>query len=530
MEYLALYRKYRPLTFEDVVGQEATVAILRQALKQGKIAHAYLFAGPKGTGKTTVARIFAKGLNCVNGPTDKPCMQCDSCLSITNGTNIDVLEIDAASNRGIDEIRDLKDKVQYVSVSARYKVYIIDEAHMLTNQAFNALLKTLEEPPKNVVFILATTEAEKIPQTIISRCERFYFKPISIQDLVERINLVCNSEGVKITDGAARIIARLASSSLRNALSLLDQAMTMYGSEINEENLEILFDTPEDRAFYDFVNAFIAKDQPSILKDIGSLEDNGKDAKVFLSGLLDYLQDLITARITGFDDIKNKRDSELVELMKEQSKRVSPKKLIELSSVLVDLLPKLRNFKEPYFPILLASLNFITDESSFAIPAAQVEVQTASDTKPKTIKAEASEASLPAETKVSEVSGELTIEKISSNWDKVLAAVKPKSVVLFPMVAKSTPVEYKDKCVTLIPEKKFYVSMLRQENNLHIIEEALQQVFGTQISVSISEPMDEKLFNREEAMKEVIEKPVVKEVLKLFDGSVTDVNKIEEDK
>jgi DNA polymerase-3 subunit gamma/tau len=532
MEYVTLYRKYRPQIFEDVSGQETTVAILRQALSQGKIANAYLFAGPKGTGKTTVARIFAKGLNCVNGPTDKPCMQCPNCISITKGTNIDVLEIDAASNRGIDEIRDLKEKVQYVAVSARYKVYIIDEAHMLTTQAFNALLKTLEEPPKNVVFILATTEPEKIPQTIISRCERFYFKPISIQDLVKRISFVCKSEGVNITQGAALMIARLGSGSFRNVLSLLDQAITMYGSEIDEEKLRVLFDIPEERIFSDFVNAIINKDQSILLKQINLMRDNGKDPKVFLSELLDYLQDLITARIVGLDSLAIKRDSELTDMMNDQSKRVSPKKLIELSNVLIDTLSKIKNFKEPYFPILLTSLNFITDEGVFGAPTSRKEIEASTQ-----VQVNISEEKHVDETQepqkenlINVEQGEIKIEKIAANWDKVLAVIKTKSISLVPMIERSTPVEIKDNILTLIPEKKFYVSMLRQKTNIDYIEQALQQVFGAKIFVSIIEPKEEKLFNKEDSMREAVEKPAVREALKLFDASVTDVNKLEEDK
>jgi DNA polymerase III gamma/tau subunit len=262
------------------------------------------------------------------------------------------------------------------------------------------------------------------------------------------------------------------------------------------------------------------------------MHDSGKDAKVFLSDLLDYLQDLITARITGFDSLTMKRDSEMIELMKEQSKRISPKKIIELSTVLVETLAKLRNFKEPYFPILLVSLNFITDEGSSVPQPSQKEIEPVIEAQSKVIQEQPNPQgdTTKKESVVVAEQTELTIEKVMSSWDKVLAAIKPKSISLFAMVTRATPVEYKDKTLTLIPEKKFYVSMLRQESNLNFIEQALQQVFGTAISVSISEPKDEKLFNKEETIREVVEKPVVKEVLDLFDASVTDVNKIEEEK
>ena len=294
MNYIALYRKYRPQTFEEVVEQDTIVKILRQALKQNKIAHAYLFAGPKGSGKTTVARIFAKGLNCINGPTDAPCMKCKNCISITNGTNLDVLEIDAASNRGIDEIRDLKEKVYYVPVASKYKVYIIDEAHMLTMQAFNALLKTLEEPPSNVVFILATTEPDKIPSTIVSRCERFYFKPISAQGLFNKIKDVATQEKVEISDGAALLISKFSSGSLRNALSILDQAITMYGEKIDEDGIRSLLDVPNENIFTDYLYALLKNDTNAIINILNMVKEGGRDPKIFINELIDYIQDIIT--------------------------------------------------------------------------------------------------------------------------------------------------------------------------------------------------------------------------------------------
>ncbi len=527
MDYIALYRKYRPSTFGEVAGQETTVQILRQALKQAKIANAYLFAGPKGTGKTTVARIFAKGLNCINGPTDEPCMECKSCLSITNGNNLDVLEIDAASNRGIDEIRDLKDKVQYVAVSSKYKVYIIDEAHMLTPQAFNALLKTLEEPPKNVLFILATTEPEKIPATIISRCERFYFKPISIQDLIKKIIFVSESENVKVTQAASLLIARLSSGSLRNALSLLDQAITMYGSDINEESLRNLFDVPDERVFPNFVESVINKNQANLLQYINEMRDGGKDSKVFLNELLDYLQDIITARIAGTDFLLDKRDSELIDIIKEQAKFISPKKLIELSSVLIDTLNKIKNFREPYFPILLNLLNFIGEVEVASAPVAQKQAELSKvsvQTLTKLIE--------PAATLVTELkdTGELSIEKIKIMWNEILAVIKSKSISLYSMLLRATPVELKNSTLTLLPEKKFYLSLLRLTPNTDIVEQAIFQIVGSKFLVSFTEPNETTPFNKDEALREVSEKPEVKKVLKLFDGAVTDVAERKEEK
>src|SRR5262249_37453875 len=222
MSYQVIARKWRPQTFEDVVGQSATAQTLRNAILQNRIAHAYLFAGARGVGKTTTARILAKALNCAQGPTVNPCNVCDSCKEITSGNSIDVLEIDAASNRGIDEIRELRENVKYAAARDRFKVFIIDEVHMLTTEAFNALLKTLEEPPAHVVFILATTELHKVPATILSRCQHFNFRAINYGEVLDRLRLIAEEERVQISEIALNAIARGSEGSMRDAQSLLD--------------------------------------------------------------------------------------------------------------------------------------------------------------------------------------------------------------------------------------------------------------------------------------------------------------------
>ena len=227
MAYVALYRQWRPQDFKNLVGQNHISSTLKNAIQLGKIAHAYLFSGPRGTGKTSTAKILAKSLNCMNGPTSDPCNVCANCERITNGTSMDVLEIDAASNRGIDEIRELRESVKFAPVDGRYKVYIIDEVHMLTNEAFNALLKTLEEPPAHVVFILATTEAHKIPATIHSRCQRFDFRRIGFREIEQRLTDVAQHNGLTVAPDALKLIASHADGGLRDALSILDQCTMM---------------------------------------------------------------------------------------------------------------------------------------------------------------------------------------------------------------------------------------------------------------------------------------------------------------
>lgn len=234
MAYIALYRKWRPKTFEDVVGQRQITETLQKAIDTDKVAHAYLFSGPRGTGKTSTAKIFARAMNCVHGPTSHPCNTCDVCRHILAGESLDVVEIDAASNRSIEDIRNLRETIKFMPAEGRKKIYIIDEVHMLTTEAFNALLKTLEEPPAHVIFILATTEPEKIPMTILSRCQRYEFRRITSHDIAERILYIADQEHIDITRGAAHILSVQADGGMRDALSLLDQCVSNADGTIDE--------------------------------------------------------------------------------------------------------------------------------------------------------------------------------------------------------------------------------------------------------------------------------------------------------
>ncbi|MDO8734336.1 MAG: DNA polymerase III subunit gamma/tau, partial [Elusimicrobiota bacterium] len=229
MSYIVLARKYRPQKFDDIVGQEHITRVLKNAIKENRIAHGYIFSGQRGIGKTTTARIFAKALNCKERPKEEPCDKCDSCREIVGGNSIDVMEIDAASNRGIDQIRDLRENIKYAPSSSKYKIYIIDEAHQITNEAFNALLKTLEEPPAHAIFIFATTSTQKIPPTILSRCQRFSFRPLSIKEISGQIEKIAEKENIKIDDKAVAVIARSVGGALRDALSVFDQVISFCG-------------------------------------------------------------------------------------------------------------------------------------------------------------------------------------------------------------------------------------------------------------------------------------------------------------
>ncbi|WP_096202861.1 DNA polymerase III subunit gamma/tau [Bacillus sp. FJAT-45350] len=293
MGYQALYRVWRPQQLKDIAGQEHITTTLQNALVHNKFSHAYLFTGPRGTGKTSAAKIVSKAINCENAPVPEPCNECKSCKGITDGSIVDVIEIDAASNNGVDEIRDIRDKVKFAPNEVRYKVYIIDEVHMLSTGAFNALLKTLEEPPKHVIFILATTEPHKIPLTIISRCQRFDFKRISKQALVNRMKFILSHNETVVQEEALQMVALAADGGMRDALSLLDQAISYAEDEVTLESILSITGAVSERFLSDVISAVHSKDVAAALKAIGLLINEGKDPQRFIEDLIFYYRDLL---------------------------------------------------------------------------------------------------------------------------------------------------------------------------------------------------------------------------------------------
>ncbi|WP_153723609.1 DNA polymerase III subunit gamma/tau [Sporosarcina cascadiensis] len=293
MIYQALYRAYRPQAFSEMSGQQAIKQTLQNTLLHQKTTHAYLFSGPRGTGKTSAAKIFAKALNCENGPAAEPCNECETCRSITEGSNTDVTEFDAASNSRVEEIRDIIERVHVAPSNARFKVYIIDEVHMLSNSAFNALLKTLEEPPAHVVFILATTESHKLPLTIISRCQRFDFKPITAAEIMDRMKQVLSDIDVKAEDGALRAIAQAATGGMRDALSMLDQAISFSGEELTTDDALLVTGAIGEEIFYQLAQAIQAKDAGTALSLLHRLIAEGKDVGRLAEDMITFFRDIL---------------------------------------------------------------------------------------------------------------------------------------------------------------------------------------------------------------------------------------------
>lgn len=334
MEYTALYREWRPKTFEDVVGQKHITITLRNQILKNRIAHAYLFCGTRGTGKTSTAKIMAKAVNCLNPQNGEPCNECAMCKGIMNGTTIDVVELDAASNNGVDKIRDIIDDVKYPPQEGKYKVYIMDEVHMLSTGAVNAFLKTLEEPPERVIFILATTDPQKLPVTILSRCQRYDFKRISSEDIFQRLRLIVDQKGVFSDDNSLKLIARIADGAMRDALSILDQAIAMGAGKVEYNNVVSMLGLVGNDNLFMYTDAVISKKVEEVIKIIDGVISEGKDVGNFTKDLINHMRNLMMVKVSNNPEEVIDSSVENIQRLKEQSNKLRVEEIMRYIRIL----------------------------------------------------------------------------------------------------------------------------------------------------------------------------------------------------
>jgi len=499
MTYLVLALKYRPQTFDEVVGQEHVCETLKNGIASGKVSHAYLFSGPRGIGKTTTARILAKALNCKEGPTPEPCNQCTSCLEIARGNSLDVLEIDGASNRGIDEIRALRENVKFAPVSSRYKIYIIDEAHQITHDAFNALLKTLEEPPRHIIFMLATTQPEKIPATILSRCQRFAFKLIPQKKIFERLNYIVGKEKLKIGNETLNLIAFRGEGSLRDAQSLLDQVISYAGGkEITLEDTNFILGVLPFERLVEFSDLIAEHKAKEILSLIDEIAESGYDLHQFIKDLRQHFRNMLILKAAGRDTKILELPEKHLEILLEKGRQFTEENLVRIIDLLSRTYESMKwseqprlvievdmfRLCQPYVPIgeiierlerLEKSLNLEEKEGE---PRKEREVQEA----PKLQEVEEPPSGISEEKKLSV--GEFSeIEEIRGHWEEVLESVKKLDMPLHACLLEGLPVRLEGGLLYIIFPKNYSFHKDRVEKKSDIVEKVLKGVLGKEFKI-----------------------------------------------
>ncbi|SDX26399.1 DNA polymerase III, tau subunit [Marininema mesophilum] len=521
MSYRALYRVWRPQTFKDLVGQEHVTKTLENALSEGHISHAYLFSGPRGTGKTSAAKIMAKAVNCLQGPGPEPCNECEICRKITEGSLMDVVEIDAASNRGVDEIRDLRDKVKYAPSEGRYKVYIIDEVHMLTTEAFNALLKTLEEPPDHVVFILATTEPHKLPATIISRCQRFSFRRHTMGNLLARLGQVCEAQGVETGDGALVAIAQAADGGMRDALSLLDQVLSFSPDKVNEEAVLSVTGSVSRKVLAELMESIVCKDAKTALDRVDRLLMEGLEAERLVQDLILLARDLLVHMAAPeLDEVKARLANDEVILRLTEQRSISG-----LGSILDALIDAQQRMKWAAHPRILLEMTLVRlcqpvdlpqgeapqeqddNISRLAEQVRQLEARVAelsqlsSDEAPS-VKSTASvgdeegrgkkhtpvqsnrggvrsASSSVAATQLLQQSSPEELQQVKQRWPEVLAQVKERKITVHAWLIDGEPVATSEEGILLVFKNAIHRETTEKEGNKTLIQQVIEEVFGS---------------------------------------------------
>lgn len=504
MSYIALYRKWRPLVFEDVVEQEHVVKTLKHSIETGRIAHAYLFCGTRGTGKTTMAKIFSKAINCLSPRGGDPCNECEICRGIISGNILDVVEIDAASNNSVDNIREIRDEVVYAPSQAKYKVYIIDEVHMLSTGAFNALLKTLEEPPSHVVFILATTEPHKLPATILSRCQRFDFRRITVESIMGRVERICTESGVGIQKEAARLIARMADGAMRDALSILDQCISLGTREISYNDVLAVVGIVNDTFMAEVVDALGARNVNGILEFVDRLVMDGKDIGQFVSDLVMYYRNLLICKVTGKPEEILEASVETLERMKGQAAGLDREEIIFIIKELSLLESSLKWANHPRVLlevslIKLCESSFSVDTENIMDRLAVLEKKISSGT--FTVKTEsaanvpAGDAEMPQREKraprksaeeTESVSAPVDMGKELGCWAEVINELKAMGrMMIYTNLLNTKAVEQDDRFIGVVFEKGagFAKMIVSKTENLEVIQTILSKKLGREVRV-----------------------------------------------
>lgn len=533
--YQALYRQYRPKTFDDVLGQEHITTTLKNQILKENIGHAYLFSGTRGTGKTSTAKIFSRAVNCLNPIEGNPCNECDICKGILDESIMDIIEMDAASYRGIDDIRELRDKVIYPPSRAKYKVYIVDEVHMLTIQAFNALLKTLEEPPKHLIFILATTEPERLPQTILSRCQRFDFKRITTKDIIINMRNICQNLDINIEDKVLHLIARNSDGAMRDALSLLEQCVSFSSGEIKYEDAIGILGIVNYDFIFNIVDNIIEKNTEEVLILIDEVIESGKDISQFIKDLIHQFRNLMIVKTSKNPAELIEIDQESLNKSIEQTNKISLDFILRSLEILTEADEKSKWSTQPRIILEVAIIQLMKLEEKLSLEERVrlleegiVKTPLKKETEKRKIQEPISNKEHNPEVKVAEEKKdieekepvvyedngeELDIDQIISQWDNILQTIKGKKVNVYALLMEGEPLSYSNNVLTIGYKENFGIhrQAISTPSNADVVKEGLSSYFKKNIDVRFimqnEKPIDdiEKKNLKDKAIKEVID-------------------------
>jgi DNA polymerase III subunit gamma/tau len=515
----ALYRKYRPQTFTEVVGQEAVVRTLRNAVEQGKVRQAYLFAGPRGTGKTSLARILAKAVNCAHGPTATPDGTCHACVAIANGTSLDVIEMDAASQRGIDDIRDIRERVVLQPVEGQYKVYILDEAHQLTDAAWNALLKLIEEPPPHLMFVFCTTELQKVLPTVRSRCQTFVFQRPRLPDLVGKLRLIADGEGIDVSDRELALIARGGRGAYRDAESTLDQLAAATGGTITVQDVLQLLGAVEDEVLFRLVDMVAVGETAEALLFLEELSSQGQDLGRLVIDLLEHLRHLLLVQHMHEVPDSIPVTDEAKERLREQANQLPPATVVRLIDLLAVAVDDMRQGGDPRLPLELALVKVTRPSSDLSREALAHRIEVLEHG--RTPRHEAGARSEPASSAPASPPPELEVElgQLQEAWRRtILPAVESRSIPIGKTLAEAHPSALAGDTLTLeFPQTaSFHLKLAEDPKNAAMLREALYEVTGRKLAVDFA--LGERVRDQTDDDAPATEEDVVELMKSTFDA------------